>query len=231
MKKEEIKQKTILIGMPSYSGLIPSIMVQSLLQLHKPLPCGFMIIERQRIDKARNAMVMEALNNGVEYLFFVDDDNPIPPDTLEKMLEDDKDIVIAPILARNPVGEGNYPLCAFYKKEVKADGKKLNLYENVKKLKGKGPLHKVDAGGTGCMLIKRRVLERLFEKHNGSVFEFGEIEFKKPIMVDGKEYKKRTMSEDCEFCERAVNEGFEIWLDDRIRPYHITTFNLVQYKE
>lgn len=225
----ESKQKTILIGMPTYSGLIPHVTVQSLLQLHKPYPCAFMTVERQRIDKARNNIVMEALKNNVDYLFFVDDDNPIPPDTLEKFIEDDKDIVIAPILGRNPDKEGKHPLCAFYKREIVADGKKLNLYEPVEEFRDDGPLHKIDGAGTGCMLIKRKVLLTLFAKYKENIFEFGDIKFDEKVMVDGKEYDRRTMSEDCEFSERAVNAGFEIWLDDRIKPFHITTYNLIQW--
>ena len=225
------KQKTILVALPSYSGFIPSSTVQSLLQLHKPLPCAFMVVERQRIDKARNNIVLEALRNGADYVFFVDDDNPIPPDTLEKLLEDDKDVVIAPILGRNPDKEGKHPLCAFYKEKVVADGKKINLYRNIEEFRDKGYLHKIDAAGTGCMLIKKRVLEKMFKKYGEYMFEFGDIKFKKPIRVDGKKYERRPMSEDCEFSERAVKEGFEIWLDDRIRPFHITTYNLIQYKD
>lgn len=225
--KKDVK---VLIGMPSYSGFIPSVMVQSLLQLHKPVPCGFMIVERQRIDKARNAIAIEALKNNFDYLFFVDDDNPIPPETLELFLEDDKDIVIAPILGRNPNKDGKHDLCAFYKKEIKADGKKLNLYENVEEFEDKGPLHKIDAAGTGCMLIKRKVLEKMFKKYGDRMFEFGEIKFGKPVVVDGKEYERRTMSEDCEFSERVVKEGFKLWLDDRVKPLHMTTFKLIQYK-
>jgi GT2 family glycosyltransferase len=45
---------------------------------------------------------MEAIQKGATHLLFLDDDNPVPPDTLIKLLEDDKDIVIAPILSRNP---------------------------------------------------------------------------------------------------------------------------------
>jgi len=190
-----------------------------------------MVVERQRIDKARNNIALEALKNGVDYVFFVDDDNPIPPDTLEKFIEDDKDIVIAPILGRNPDKNGVHPLCAFYKREVKADGKKINLYENIEKFKEDDYLHRIDAAGTGCMLVKRKVLEKLFAKYGEYIFEFGDIKFKKKVVVKGKEYDRRTMSEDCEFSERAVKEGFEIWLDDRVRPFHITTYNLIQYKD
>lgn len=223
--------QSILIGMPSGSGVVPVQMVQSLLQLHKPLPCGFITVERQRVDKARNAIVMEALKGGFDYLFFVDDDNPIPPDTIEKMLEDDKDIVSAPILGRNPNKDGIHPLCCFYAKTVEADGKPLRLYYPVEKFKEETYLHKVDAVGTGCLLIKRKVLEELIKVHKDGVFEFGDIKFKEKIIVDGQEYDRRTMSEDAEFSERAVDAGFEIYVDDRIRPYHLTGMGAVQYKD
>ena len=224
------KPKTILIGMANQSGVVPAIMVKSLLELHKPYSCAFIAVERQRVEKARNAIAMEALKHGVDYLLFVDDDNPIPPDTLEKMIEDDKDIVVATILGRNPGKDGKYPLCAFYSTEIDVDGGKLKLYHNITKFRDKGDLHQVDAGGTGCMLIKRKVLEAMFAKYNKDMFEFGDIRFKEKIEVDGIEYDRRTMSEDCEFSERAINLGFEIWLDERIRPTHICGIQVIQYK-
>ena len=222
--------KTILIGMANQSGLVPVQMLQSLLQLHKPYSCAFMAVERQRVDKARNAIAMEALKNNVDYLLFVDDDNPIPQDTLEKMIEDDKDIVIATILGRNPNKDGKYDLCAFYSNEVDVDGGKLKLYTNVVDFRDEGDLHQVDAGGTGCMLIKRKVLKEMFKKYNKDMFEFGDIRFKEKITVNGEEYDRRTMSEDCEFSERAINLGFEIWLDERIKPIHICGMQVIRYK-
>lgn len=221
--------KKILIGVPSGSGVMPTVMVQSLLQLQKPLPCGFMTVERQRVDKARNAMVMEALKGGFDYLMMIDDDNPIPPDTLARFIEDDKDIVAAPILGRNADKNGVHPLCAFYAKEAIADGKPLRLYKPIEKWRDDGPLHKVDAVGTGCILIKGAVLKELSKLHKDGVFEFGDIKFKKKIFIDGQEYDRRTMSEDAEFSERAVDAGFEIYVDERIRPIHLTNQGFVQW--
>lgn len=212
--------------MPNGSGSVPASMVQSLLQLHKPVPCAFMIVERQMIDTARNGIVLEALQKGATHLLFLDDDNPIPPNTLEKMLEDDKDIVIAPILTRNPDKDGKYKLCAFYKREI--DG--IKLYENITDLKEDGDLHQIDGGGTGCMLIKIEVLKKLYEKYNGHLFERTREIFEAPIIVDGKKYTERTMSEDMLFCERAIEAGFEVWLDSRIRPLHITGNQFVQWQ-
>jgi hypothetical protein len=56
------------------------------------------IIERQMIELSRNALVMEAIRSECTHLLMVDDDNPIPADTLELLLQNDKDIIIAPIL-------------------------------------------------------------------------------------------------------------------------------------
>lgn len=217
---------TVLIGMPSGSGSVPIQTVQSLLQLRKPVPCGFATVERQRVDKARNMIAMDALRGGFDYLLFVDDDNPIPPNTLELMLGDDRDIVSAPILTRSQP----HVLCSFYSKEVDTSVGAVRLYYPITKFVDDGPMHKVDATGTGCVLIKRRVLEVLFDKYHDNIFEFGDIRFDKQI-IDGKEYDRRTMSEDCEFSERAVDAGFEIWVDDRIRPLHLGGANAVQWQE
>lgn len=212
--------------MPNSSGQIPSMMVTSLLQLHKPCPCSFMIVERQMIEMARNGIAFEAIKNGVTHLLFIDDDNPIPPETLKLMLEDDKDIVIAPILTRNPNKEGKHTLCAFYSRNVED----ITLYEPITNFKDEGPLHRIDAGGTGCMLIKIEVLKKLNTLYKDRIFERSRVIFDKPIIVDGKEYTERTMSEDADFCEKAVKAGFEIWLDERITPIHFTHMGYVRWQ-
>lgn len=205
-------EKRVLIGVPCGSGFMPHQMVTSLLTLRKPPGMGFMVVPRQRTDKARNVFVKECLAGGFDYLFMVDDDNPIPDDTLTRFLEDDKDIVIAPILGRNPDENGNFKLCAFYSEEQKFAGEPLRYYHVIQQFRDEGPLHKIDAGGTGAMLIKRKVLEKLWEKYPREIFAFGDV------TVGGQ---RRTMSEDAEFCERAVDAGFEVWLDERVRPVHL----------
>ena len=178
-------------------------------------------MERQRIDKVRSYFVVQAVKNNFDYLFMVDDDNPIPEDTLEKFIEDDKDIVVAPILSRNPnMKTGKYDLCAMYGEEIDVKGAKLRMYTPITQFKEDGYLHKVDIGGTGAMLIKRHVLEAMVTKYPEGTFEFGDI------TVNGQ---RRTMSEDAEFCERAADLGFEIWLDERIKPIHLSGQRFVQY--
>lgn len=211
--------------MPSNSGQVPAPMVSSLLQLRKPCPCAFMIVERQMIEMARNGIVAEAVKNNCTHLLFVDDDNPIPADTLEKFLEDDKDIVIAPILSRNKNKDGIHTLCAFYSEDVEG----VKLYNHIDQFREDGYLHKIDAGGTGCMLIKIEVLKKLNEIYKERIFERTRDVFPEPITYEGKEWTERTMSEDVQFCERAIDAGFEVWLDSRIKPFHITGHQFIQY--
>lgn len=204
----------VLIGMPSSSGLIPTATVTSLLELNRPLPCSFLTADRWAIAVARNWFANQTIGRGYDYLFMVDDDNPIPPETLKLFLEDDKDIVLAPIVARTAGKDGNHRLCAFYRMEYSKElenGAFVPHYENILKFRDEGPLHRIGAGGTGCILIKRKVLEALDAKYP-RMFEF---------TSDVAEKYRRVTSEDIQFCERAVDAGFEVWLDDRVRPIHL----------
>lgn len=218
----------ILLGMPCYSGMFPSVVFQSIFNLKKPCPMGFMTVDRLPIDRARNIIAAEALRQNYDYLLFIDDDNPIPRDTLIKFLEDDKDVVCAPILRRKPDEDGSYPLCALYG-HLEKD---IRIYEPITEFREQGYLHRIDACGMGCTLIKRKVLEAVNAKYPDRPFQQGNlISFNEgDKVIDRSKGLKRTMSEDLEFCERAVDAGFEVWLDDRIRPLHLTGFNVVQWK-
>jgi len=218
----------LMIGLPNASGFFPKEVVESLLMLRKNVPTMVQIVERQRIDKARNYIAMQALNAGCTHLLFIDDDNPPPVDTIEKMLEDDKDIVCAPIPTRSPDEKGNYKLCIFTK-ENRDDLGGMTLYNNIEKVDTtNGVVIKVEGCGMGCTMIKREVLEKLFKKYDGKPFEFGDKIF---YSKDKKKNQRRTMSEDMEFCERAMNEGYEIWCDTRLRPKHLSTPRYTQFSD
>jgi glycosyltransferase involved in cell wall biosynthesis len=213
--------KRVLIGIPCGSGFIPTQTVNSLLQLHKPKQTSILIIDRQRVDKARNFIVKQAIENRMDYILFLDDDNPVPNDTLLKMMERDKDIVTCPILTRNPNKEGKYNICCYNAEEKDVgNGKTLTYYNFIEKFDEE--FQQVDATGTGCLLVKRKVFLKLFEKYEGKPFEFGDIR------VNGQ---RRVMSEDVEFCERAKKEGFEIWCDTTIRPIHLGPPLTIKYSE
>jgi len=226
-----MKENKIVIGIPNGSGLIPHETVSALLQLRKTCPTMFQTVVRQRTDKARNYIIKMALESGATHVLFVDDDNPPPVDTIEKFLEDDKDIVCSPIPTRNPNKHGFHDLCIFKAAEVKEGaGKGMKMYENINKIDStKGHLQKVDGCGMGCTMVKREVLEKLWKKYEGQPFEYGDTTY----TTDPKKLnvQRRTMSEDMEFIERATEEGFEVWCDTRVRAPHIGSPRIFQFND
>lgn len=217
----------VLIGMPSVSGSNPCLTTLSLFALQRPCPVGLIVPQEYRTDHARNIIVKEVVQKDWDYLLFIDDDNPVPKDTLVKLLEDDKDIVSVPILSRRADPKTGHWLCAFYSQYFN----ELRFYFPVEKFREEGYLHKVDAVGMGCTLIKRNVLEVLYQKYKDFVFEFTVTNLKEPIQLDDREVGGRRMSEDLEFSERATDAGFEIWLDTRICPIHLGEPTHVQWSD
>ena len=217
----------ILIGMPSASGAVPTLTAVSLFALQRPCSMGLMTADQYRTDHARNLITKEFMKGDWDYLFFLDDDNPVPKDTLIKLLEDDKDIVGVPILTRRKDKEKGHWLCAFYGQSFN----ELRFYFPIEEFRDEGYLHRVDAVGMGCTLIKRKVLEKLHAKYRDYIFEFTAVNLKKPIELDDRVIGARRMSEDLEFSERASDMGFEIWIDTRIRPIHLGEQTHIQWSD
>ncbi len=210
-----------MVGLPSASELFYSETVEALMNMKVTPQIFTKVIGGEAVDKARNALVKIALEQGASHLLFVDDDNPPPQTTLQKFLEADKDIVCAPVLSRH---EPFVP-CVFEKVKIKNND--FPGYEHLAKIDTTGGnLVKIDACGMACTLIKREVLEKLYKKHEGRPFAFSR---EKMNEVDGKD--KREMSEDVTFCERATNEGFEIYCDTTIRPIHFAGKKHVQFND
>jgi len=133
----------IAIGVPC-NRLIKPKTAQSLLDLvaySKDVEFCILVSNRgYNTSENRNWIVTQAVKNGCDYLFFVDDDMIIPADTLVKLLAHKKDIV-----------GGVYKT----KYEVQAD---VAEYFDEERPQG---LFKVKALGTGCLLIKTDVFRKL----------------------------------------------------------------------
>ena len=221
--------KKILIGIPCGSGMMPAYTVDGLFKLTRPCPTSLLIIERQAVDAARNYILELAIKMQVDYVMFADDDGVLPNDTLVKLMEDDKDIVGAPMMTRNVREDGKHRLCCFEKYEDFdiGDGKTMKKYRSIEKFDTeKGHLHQVDAIGGACFLIKRAAFEALFAKHNGKPFEFLH-----EVIQTSKGVTVHDLSEDICFSERAKAEGFEIWVDTRIRPVHLGKPEFVRFEQ
>jgi hypothetical protein len=224
---ENLQNKKVLIGIPCASGMMSAYVVDGLFKLQRPCPVGLLIVERQSADNARNYIIETAIKLGVDYLFFADDDGVLPADTLVKLLEADKDIIGAPMMTRNEKDDGKHGLCVFEKYDFYiGDGKSVSKYRQAKLEPGEKYLIPVDAIGGACMLIKKECFIPLFQKHNGRPFEFvHEVHETKEHGIT-----LRNISEDMNFSERAKQEGFEIYIDMRIRPVHLGKPKFVRFE-
>jgi hypothetical protein len=142
-----------------------------------------------KTQNVRNISCAATLNGGATHLAFVDDDMLLGPrDIFEKLLAHDKDIV-APLFFRS---SGNFDPLVFH---LNGDGEPHPITDYPK-----NALFKASGGvGTGVMLIKRAVLERVGD--NNGWFHY-------PL--------DSTRSMDLDFCIRAIGKGFKVWCDSSI---------------
>jgi len=132
----------ISIGLPT-NRLIKPKMAKSLLEMVANSKHDFHFIVSTRgynTSENRNYIAAKAVNNGSSHLFFVDDDMIFPSDTLDRLLEHDKDIV------------GGVYMTKYDKQEPVVE------YLDEERPTG---LFKVAAIGTGCLLIKIDVFKKL----------------------------------------------------------------------
>jgi len=216
------KQKHIFIATPMYGGQCTGVYVQSLINLIGVLgnkgyktSCSFMFNE-SLITRARCNMAHQFLQSDADYLFWIDADIKFRPEDAVKMLEADVDVI-----------GGIYP-----KKEINwntvrqaaLDGKE-NLHNHtgslVVNLLDAAPSItvpvnepcEVSALGTGFMLVKREVFEKLKPHTETYVSDMNYLAgdeiygfFLDPI--DPK--SKRLLSEDYFFCHQWRKIGGKI---------------------
>lgn len=139
------------------------------------------------------------------HLLFVDDDVYVPPDTIAKLLDARKDIVGGCYASYYNAGDLNVETYV------------VAWDENRKKIRKwfKG-LRRVAGVGTGCILIRRTVLEQI----EFPWFRWGES-------WDGTNYEH--WSDDLEFCNRAGKLGFEIWAHGDVRCGHVKPVDIANF--
>ena len=150
-------------------------------------------------DVARNAACTDALQNGFQWLMFLDDDVVAPPDTFARLSQSNHDIVSGLYYRRQE------PICPVAM-TMDADGKSTW----VTQWNPPNSIVEVDLVGAGCLLIHRRVLERV--QSPWFTWEIGRDDVPKT---------RSAMSEDFAFCMKAKQAGFKVHLDTSIRCEHV----------
>ena len=138
----------------------------------------------------REKLAKEALNEGADYILWIDADMRFPKNTIERLLAHNKDIVGVNATTRS------IPIKATAKNlEIDVENK-VNSWVQVSS-KGKTGIEKVTSIGCGVMLVKADV----FRKTPQPWFWFE--------MLPGD----KLLGEDVYFCVKAYDAGFDTWVD------------------
>ena len=193
-------KKRILIGRPTARN-IEADTFKSVYDLEVPdgYTVDFQYFFGYNIDQVRN-LIADWVVNGYDYLLSIDSDIAFERDILKKLLAHDRDVVSGMYIQRRP---GIHVLELY---EHNNRGGVSNIpYE---KIKGRD-LVEIAGCGFGCVLVKAEVFRKV-----------GYPQFKYHSAID----HAHTISEDNDFCTKARNNGFRIWVDTTIQCRHIGSF-------
>lgn len=148
----------------------------------------------------RGAIVHRFLRSSHDTLLMIDDDVR-PPDDLNGLIDALDSYPI--VAAAYPVFQPEHwpiPVVAAWRRND--EGALAPIIED-------GGVHQADAVGTGCIAIRRHVLDQIPDG------------FKETVDVDG-----RIVSDDINFCRAASDRGHRIAVNLDVRCDHITTVSL-----
>lgn len=163
------------------------------------IPSIFTMSKGIPVDLARNECVKSALDNKVDWIFFLDSDVECPPDTISRLMAHNQPITTGIYFTRN------HPIEPAIWKEIQPSGK-----QSIPFTPGTG-LIEVDFAGAGCLLIHTSV----FKNIKPPFFEWtlGRQQQEPGNMTLGR-------SEDFEFFKKVRERGYKIFADTSIICKH-----------
>ena len=210
-KRVSLEGRKLFVAIPTYDGKLSIKLAYTLAALMPLAMQHGMSVKLGHVSgcsiitMARNMLVDQFLDSECTDLLFIDSDVLAKPEDILRLMAQsgDKDVTA-----------GSYPRRAKDKKFF------MDLYfDDNGELEFDGAMMRIQRVGTGFMLIRRHVIERIAansDKYLGqdgvgqvaNVFEFS--------MQDGK-----FVGEDYTFCDKARIEGYKVWLDVEISLPHV----------
>lgn len=246
---EQVKPKSSLfIATPMYGGMCNGLYTMGMMQASQVFAANSVLMyfgftqNESLITRGRNALVNDFFSTDCTHLMFIDADIGFNPADIIPMIDADKDIIC-----------GIYPKkeidwCRV--KEAVEHGvlpEQLHLHTGSFVVNFAGGVKSVDVkrntpfeienGGTGFMLIKRDVFEKLADKvpeYKNDMFTAVQAEDPTYIPNYIKEYfatsidpesGNRLLSEDYHFCKLARKNGMTIWAAPWVELTHCGTYN------
>jgi len=220
----------VMVGIPTLSGKIPIDLMQG---LHDAMASTghSVLLHYERgstpVDLARNKICKQFLETDCDALWMIDDDT-IPPANFAELLSVDADIVTPIIVGAQPMPDGRLGLFnVAYIQNPAGDWRTMDW-----EVRDTGVMD-IDAAGTGCILIKRAVIEdprMRLPGHFVDVFGKDRVleETDPPALfeIKRKPNGEWLSGEDLTFCDRAKKLGYSIRLHTGVVCGHIKEVDL-----
>ena len=175
--------------------------VESLLNLRKVGECQIQLLKSSLVYDARNQVSMMAIQQGFDYVLWIDSDMTFEPDLMERMFASigDKQMLTALCFGRRPP----FKPCIFKHIDVKRDGmaaepKTENWYDYPR-----DQIVEIAACGFACVLQKVEMIDVMNSTYGVPFF---------PIAGLG---------EDLSYCYRAKQIDYKMYADTSIKVGHI----------
>jgi len=194
--------KKVTLAIPTNRQIRPKT-VQSALALVAHGGYDFHIIcatEGFTIAENRLYCVCQAIKNGSDYIFFIDDDMTFGANTLDLLMAHEKEVV----------GVNLHSRCLPLKSTIIFLPESYNLDGESFEPTIPDHLFEVEGVTGGCLLIDLSIMDKLEKPWFG--FETNEVGI-------------TTLGEDVWFARRARKAGFKVWCDPTIEVKHIGDYN------
>jgi hypothetical protein len=208
------------IGIPCYGGMVSEPTMTSFLRfilMAQQVGLNWSLdtmVNESLITRGRNNLMAKMMTNKqATHFMFIDADIRFQPESILQMMACDKDVI-----------GGLYPKKAL----------PVNYVINLKpQTKVQGDIFTVDTMGTGFLLFKRHVYEKLCEAHPETKYvdDVGLGKQYEPTMYAifdvGIDEKGHYLSEDWLFCRRWSALGGEIWAHGKVLLNHVGHYEFV----
>lgn len=158
MNEQKVQSKKIVLGIP-HTGTLPVDVVLSLLKISSKHAISIQMLKSSILYISRENLVYEAIKAGADYMMFLDSDQIIDSDTVDKMaahLINGEDIVTTLIFRKDPP----YQPCIF-SEQVELENRQISLkYYDVENQDLTKPFY-VESCGLGCAMINLNIFKNI----------------------------------------------------------------------
>ena len=156
---------------------------------------------------ARNKLALRAIQDGFDYIVWLDSDMTFPPDTVKRLVENtqyDRDFVSGLYFRRRfPTEPVIYKEIIWEQKENGETEHDAIPYTDYPR----NQTFEIGGAGFGCCITKVSMIQEIAEHFKLAPFD--------PLPFLGEDYS---------FCWKAKQLGYKLWCDSRIKPGHVGEF-------